>query len=148
MLSLEEISDRFEIQQLLIDYSTAIDRRQFDDLDRVFTSDAYIDYRAMGGIDGRFPEVKAWLDAHPRVQFHFTPTSASWLNQVEGFFGILGKQSLSETDFPSKKALREHLAAYMRSWNKDPTPFAWTKPANAIIKSHRRMLDRISTAVH
>ena len=94
------------------------------------------------------PEVKAWLAAHPRVEFHFTPTSASWLNQVEGFFGILGKQSLSETDFPSKKALREHLAAYMRSWNKNPTPFAWTKPANAIIKSHRRMLDRISTAVH
>jgi hypothetical protein len=61
MLSLEEISDRLEIQQLLIDYSTAIDKRRFDDLDRVFTSDAYIDYRAMGGIDGRFPEVKAWL---------------------------------------------------------------------------------------
>jgi hypothetical protein len=61
MLSLEEISDRFEIQQLLIDYSAAIDSRRFDDLDRVFTPDAYIDYRAMGGIDGSFPEVKAWL---------------------------------------------------------------------------------------
>jgi hypothetical protein len=67
---------------------------------------------------------------------------------VEGFFGILGKQSLSESDFPSKKALREHLAACMRSWNNDATPFAWTKPAKAIIKSHRRMLERISTAVH
>ena len=55
MLSLEEISDRFEIQQLLIDYSTAIDKRRFDDLDLVFTPDAYIDYRAMGGIDGRSP---------------------------------------------------------------------------------------------
>ena len=52
MLSLEEISDRLEIQQLLIDYSTAIDQRRFDDLDRVFTPDAYIDYRVMGGIDG------------------------------------------------------------------------------------------------
>jgi transposase len=93
------------------------------------------------------PEVQAWLEAHPRVKFHFTRTSASWLNQVEGFFGILGKQSLSET-FSSKKALREHFAAYMRSWNADPTPFAWTKPANAIIKSHRRMLERISTALH
>jgi hypothetical protein len=61
MLSLEEISDRIEIQQLLIDYSTAIDKRRFDDLDLVFTPDAYIDYRAMGGIDGSFPEVKAWL---------------------------------------------------------------------------------------
>ena len=61
MLSLQEISDRLEIQQLLVDYSTAIDQRCFDDLDAVFTPDAYIDYRAMGGIDGRFPEVKAWL---------------------------------------------------------------------------------------
>jgi hypothetical protein len=50
MLTLEEMSDRFEIQQLLVDYSTAI-----------FTPDAYIDYRAMGGIDGHYPEVKAWL---------------------------------------------------------------------------------------
>jgi hypothetical protein len=61
MLSLQEISDRLEIQQLLVDYSTAIDNRRFDDLDAVFTPDAYIDYRAMGGIDGQFPEVKAWL---------------------------------------------------------------------------------------
>jgi SnoaL-like domain len=62
MLSLEEISDRLEIQQLLVDYSTAIDQRRFDDLDRVFTPDAYIDYRAMGGIDGVYPDVKAWLE--------------------------------------------------------------------------------------
>lgn len=77
-----------------------------------------------------------------------TPTSASWLNQVEGFFGIFSKQSLSLTDLPSKKALRDHIVAYMRSWNRSPTPFAWTKPATAIIRSHRRMLERISTAVH
>lgn len=61
VLSLEEISDRLEIQQLLVDYATAIDQRCFDDLDRVFTPDAYIDYRVTGGIDGRYPEVKAWL---------------------------------------------------------------------------------------
>ena len=93
-------------------------------------------------------EIGAWLAVHPRVRFHYTPTSASWLNQVEGFFGILGKQSLSETNFPSKKALREHISAYMRAWNAAPTAFAWTKPAAAIIRSHRKMLDRISTAVH
>jgi SnoaL-like domain len=61
MLSLAEISDRLEIQQLMVDYSTAIDQKRFDDLDRVFTPDAYIDYRATGGVDGRYPEVKAWL---------------------------------------------------------------------------------------
>jgi transposase len=93
-------------------------------------------------------DVKAWLAEHPRVHFHFTPTSASWLNQVEGFFGILGKQSLSETDFFSTKALRDHIKAYIQSWNRDPKPFVWTKPARAILKSHKKMLEHISTAVH
>jgi transposase len=56
--------------------------------------------------------VRAWLAAHSRVQFHFTPTSASWLNQVEGFFGILAKQSLPLTDFASTgEASREVPAA-------------------------------------
>ncbi|MCF8609287.1 nuclear transport factor 2 family protein [Gordonia sp. HY285] len=67
MMELQEISDRFEIQQLMIDYSTAIDSRRFDDLDRLFTPDAYIDYSASGGTQGPFPEVKAWLaDILPR----------------------------------------------------------------------------------
>lgn len=96
----------------------------------------------------RTPDVSTWLRDNPQVHFHYTPTSASWLNQVEGFFGILGKQSLSSTNFHSKAALRSHLADYMRSWNQRPTAFAWTKPAHAIISSHRRMLERISTAVH
>ncbi|HZU47096.1 MAG TPA: nuclear transport factor 2 family protein [Mycobacterium sp.] len=61
MLSQAEISDRLEIQQLLVDYSTAIDSRRFDDLDEVFTPDAYIDYSAFDGIVGRYPEVKKWL---------------------------------------------------------------------------------------
>ncbi len=94
------------------------------------------------------PDVEAWLAKNPQVHFHYTPTSASWLNEVEGFFGILAKQSLSVTDFPSKHALCDHLRAYMRTWNQSPTPFEWTKPAQAIIRSHRRALERISTAVH
>lgn len=66
-MDLQEISDRFEIQQLMIDYSTAIDSRRFDDLDRLFLPDAYIDYSASGGTQGRFPEVKGWLaDVLPR----------------------------------------------------------------------------------
>lgn len=62
MLSQAEITDRWDIQQLLVDYATAIDTRRFDDLDAVFTADAYLDYRAnVGGIDGHYPQVKAWL---------------------------------------------------------------------------------------
>ena len=49
---------------------------------------------------------------------------------------------------PSKKALRDHLDAFMRDWHRNPTPFEWTKPAKAIIESRKRMLDRISTAMH
>jgi SnoaL-like domain len=63
MLTLQEISDRLEIQQLAVDYANAIDGRHFDGLDAIFTPDAYIDYRAFGGIDGRYPEVKLWLRA-------------------------------------------------------------------------------------
>ncbi|HQR03977.1 MAG: nuclear transport factor 2 family protein [Proteobacteria bacterium] len=61
MLSLQEISDRMEIEQLVVDYADAIDSRRFDILDQVFTPDAYIDYRAMGGVDGRYEEIKPWL---------------------------------------------------------------------------------------
>jgi SnoaL-like domain len=61
MLSAEEMSDRLELQDLLIRYSEAIDRREFDELDVIFVPDAYIDYRDTGGIDGQYPQIKEWL---------------------------------------------------------------------------------------
>lgn len=61
MFDLQTISDRLEIQQLHADYSDAIDRRNWDALDRVFTPDAHIDYTAMGGIKGAYPVIKTWL---------------------------------------------------------------------------------------
>jgi hypothetical protein len=67
-MDLQEISDRLELQQLIVDYANAIDARQWDKLDRIFTPDAYIDYRAMGGIDGKYPAIKAWL---PEALKHF-----------------------------------------------------------------------------
>ena len=63
MLSLQEISDRLEIQQLMVDYASALDEYDIDRMDEVFTPDAYIDYRAMGGVDGRYPEIREWLKA-------------------------------------------------------------------------------------
>src|ERR1700687_5391492 len=58
-----------------------------------------------------------WLKAHPNVQFHFTPTSASWLNQVEVWFSILQGQSLSGTSFTSLKQLELHIDAYIKAYN-------------------------------
>lgn len=94
------------------------------------------------------PEVYDWLAEHPRIKFHFTPTSASWLNQVEGFFSILTRRSIRRASFPSKIALRRHIEAFLRNWNKDPTPFVWTKSARRIVRDHRRMIARISRATH
>lgn len=94
------------------------------------------------------PDVQKWLAEHPRVIFHFTPTSASWLNQVEGFFSILTRRSLKRASFVSTAALRRHIEAFLASWNEDPTPFVWTKSSRTIVRDHRRMLARISRAEH
>src|SRR6516165_550667 len=68
-----------------------------------------------------------WLKAHPNVQFHFTPTSASWLNQVEVWFSILQGQSLSGASFTSLKQLELHIDAYIKAYNDKAEPFVWTK---------------------
>ena len=68
-----------------------------------------------------------WLKAHPNVQFHFTPTSASWLNQVEVWFSILQGQSLSGTSFTSLKQLQDHIDAYVNAYHDKAQPFVWTK---------------------
>ena len=68
-----------------------------------------------------------WLKAHPNVQFHFTPTSASWLNQVEVWFSILQGQSLSGASFTSLKQLEQHINAYIKAYNDKAQPFVWTK---------------------
>lgn len=93
-------------------------------------------------------EITPWLKKHPHVRFHFTPTSASWLNQVEALFGILTRQSLRPTSFPSKVALRKHIEDYMRDWNERPRPFVWTKTAGRIVRDHRRIMKATSLAEH
>jgi transposase len=85
------------------------------------------------------PDVKAWLEAHPNVHFHFTPTGASWLNLIETWFGILTRKSVRRGSFPSVKALVKHIEHYIDHWNENPTPFVWTKtPADIIRKALRR----------
>lgn len=69
MLNQQKIADHIEIQQLMVRYANAIDRREFERLDAVFTPNAYIDYTAMGGIADSYPIVKAWL---PEALGHFT----------------------------------------------------------------------------
>lgn len=85
------------------------------------------------------PTVLAWLEAHPRVQFHFTPTGASWLNLVEVWFSILTRKAVRRGSFDTVRALVTHIRQYIDRWNDHPTPFVWTKePADLIKKVVRR----------
>lgn len=85
------------------------------------------------------PAVQAWLARHPRVQFHFTPTGASWLNMVEAWFSILTRKSVRRGSFDTVRALIRHIERYLAEWNAHPTPFVWTKePADIIRKALRR----------
>ena len=70
---------------------------------------------------------ESWLKAHPNAQFHFRPTSASWLNQVEVWFPILQGQSLSGASFTNLKQLEQHIDAYINEYNDKVEPFVWTK---------------------
>jgi transposase len=73
------------------------------------------------------PKNDRWLKLHPNVHFHFTPTRASWLNQVEIWFSILEGKSLHGASFTSVAQLREHIDAFIEAYNETAKPFVWTK---------------------
>ena len=87
----------------------------------------------------KHPSVLAWLADHPRWVFHFTPTSASWLNAVEGFFSIITRRRIRRGTFKSVADLQEAIKRYIREHNKTPRPFTWTKPAKAIFAKLSRL---------
>jgi hypothetical protein len=68
-----------------------------------------------------------WLKAHPYVSFHFTPTSASWLNMVEIWFGIMSRQALVGATFKSKESLGAAIALFIDAYNQSAKPFVWRK---------------------
>jgi transposase/transcriptional regulator with XRE-family HTH domain len=81
----------------------------------------------------KHPKARAWLARHPRWVFHFTPTSGSWLNAVEGFFSALTRRRLKRGAFHSIVDLQAAINRYINEHNDDPKPFVWTKPADAIL---------------
>jgi transposase len=87
----------------------------------------------------KHPKVRAWLARHPRWVFHFTPTSASWLNAVESFFSVLTRRRLKRGVFHSIADLQAAINRYIREHNNDPKPFVWTKPANTILATINRI---------
>jgi transposase/transcriptional regulator with XRE-family HTH domain len=90
------------------------------------------------------PEIQAWLDRHPRVKIHFTPTGSSWINQVERWFGFLTDKLIRRGVHTSVQALEADIRNWIDTWNQDPRPFAWTKTAEEILHSLAEYLAKIS----
>jgi transposase len=84
------------------------------------------------------PPVKTWLARHPRYHLHFTPTSASWLNQVERWFALLADKQIKRGVHRSVHELKAAITAFLQAHNDDPKPFIWTKTAEDILQTIAR----------
>jgi transposase len=94
------------------------------------------------------PSVKRWLARHPRFHAHFTPTSASWLNQVERWFATLTQKQIRRGTHRSTVELEKAIRSYLDVYNKEPKPFLWTKTADQILDSIKRFCMRTSNSGH
>ena len=83
----------------------------------------------------KHPKVRAWLEKHPRWVFHFTPTSASWLNAVEGFFAKLTTKRLWRASFRGIVDLQAAIHRFIAEHNKTAKRFVWTADPDRIIAS-------------
>ena len=93
----------------------------------------------------KHPKVRQWLARHPRWRFHFTPTSASWLNAVEGFFAKLTRQRLQRGVFRSVVDLQVAINRFVAETNADPKPFVWTARPNRILAAVKRGNEKLES---
>jgi transposase len=84
------------------------------------------------------PEIKAWMGNNPRIHAHFTPTSGSWLNLVEVWFGIIERQAIRRGVFPSARDLTSKIKTFITGWNQRKHPFIWTKTPDQILAKIKR----------
>lgn len=94
------------------------------------------------------PALIRWFARHPRYHVHFTPTSASWLNQVERWFAELTDKRIRRGSFNSVQGLEKAIRDYLQLNNQDPKPFVWTADADLILGKVQRLCERISDSGH
>ena len=92
--------------------------------------------------------VRRWLAQHPRFVLHFTPTSSSWINLVERWFGELTTKLLRRGQHRSVRQLNTEIRQWIDDWNENPRPYVWTKTAEQILDSIKRYCERINQARH
>jgi transposase len=96
----------------------------------------------------KHPRVRRWLASHSRYTLHFTPTGASWLNQVERWFAALTQKQIRRGSFTSVRDLMLKINRYLELYNDNPRPFAWTKSANDIFETIYAMCKETSGSGH
>lgn len=96
----------------------------------------------------KHPKVKAWLARRPRYHMHYTPTYASWINQVERWFGIITQKAIRRGTFSSVRKLVQNINAFVENYNTDTTPFHWTATADSIFSKIKRLCEYISGTLH
>jgi transposase len=94
------------------------------------------------------PKVIRWFARHPRYHLHFTPTSGSWVNQVERWFAGITEQRIRRGSFPSIQSLEKAIREYLDHNNEHPTPFVWTADADLILGKIQRLCERTSNSGH
>ena len=118
-----------------LDFLKVIDRNVPDELDVHLVMDNYATHKTAG--------VKAWLARRPHWHVHFTPTSASWINQVERWFAELTRKQLQRGVHRSTLQLEADIRAFIDSHNQQPRPFRWTKSADDILAAVKRFCLRV-----
>ena len=96
----------------------------------------------------KHPTVRAWLARHPRYHVHFTPTYASWLNQVERWFGLITQRAIRRGSFRTVRELVQRIDTFVTRYNRTATPFSWTATADSILAKVSRIAQAINGTLH
>ena len=96
----------------------------------------------------KHPRVKAWLARHRRVHLHYTPTYASWLNQVERWFALISQQAIRRNSFRNVRDLIQKIDSYVTYYNTHKRPFVWTATADSILAKLQRLCKVINGTQH
>ena len=126
--------------QEYLDFLKHIDANVPQDLDIHLVVDNYATHK--------HSNVKRWLGAHQRYQVHYTPTYASWLNQVEIWFNLITQRAIRRGTFRSVKELTSKIDQFVHQYNLNTRPFAWTATAHSILEKIKRLCQCISETQH
>ena len=117
-----------------LNFLKEIDSRVPDDLDIHIIMDNYATHKT--------PRIKAWLARRPHYHVHFTPTSASWINQVERWFAELTRKKIQRGVHKSVRQLETDIKTFINAHNEDPKPYRWVKSADEILASVKRFCQK------